>query len=466
MALLSVVEATHNITTKNLNTYQADYFPTSVKSWKKPYKKPVLLNHNSYSGTPVGRIQKAEHTDSVIKKNLQTQRLIIKTTDELVASRILDSTYTTLSIGGSADSAICSICGADILDTGWCGHLKGRKYDGKVCTWLIGVMEYEEISWVNVPADPYAQVIIPDLEAAANGNDESAAFARQLLKEYLEDEPGRRTEFVSKTAAELAKEINDQINSLNTPPADTDSGNVGGTEGSSQQENSNNENRVQNIATFTTTVESLTTELGGIKGEVTDEVISKAIGVVELVVKAISGQIKPEEFMATFTAPANKESLEQVEQRAVTAETALIAADATIVELKDKLNKAEQQTEPLKHQAEQSNKLAQQVAKLARMVAIDRVVDLTIVVEGKSPNDRNTIAESLASKQISDLVADGQSLAEKLPIPQRQQGTAHKDGAGEEEEIETPGGGKNEAISTEAIASSMVAMFSGKNLKS
>lgn len=460
MALVTVVEATHNITTKNLNTYQAEYFPASVKSWRRPYQKPVLLNHNSYSGKPAGRVKKGQVVPSEIKKNLQTQRLFLNITDPDVAAGILDGTYTTLSIGGSAKSAVCSICNTDILDAGWCGHLKGRKYDGKVCTWLIGPMEYEEVSFVNVPADPYAQVLIPDLETAAKEQGESVELARQLLKEYLSENDERRTEGVAKTAAELATEVQEQINSLTSQTGkENDNPNTGQTEGTQTQ--TSPEGDV--VANLTKVVESLTSAIGQIKDEnkPSEEVFTKITGTLESIAKVLSGEMKVDDFMATFQ--SNNEQVQQLETKLTDAETKLAAATADIADLKDKLAKAKKESEPLKQQVEQSQKLAQSVAKLARMVALDRVVDLTIVVEGKSPNDRDSIAASLAGKQLSDLVAEGQALAEKLPIQQRPQGTAEKEGAGGETQTETPGGSQeNKDVDAAKVVETMISMFSGR----
>lgn len=156
--IVTVVEAIHSGLTRNYTFYPADKLEKSVESWTKPYNKPVIKNHNVYT-EPVGRVKSATFKQSQISPDKHTIELELEITDPDTIQKVLDGRYQTLSIGGSTSSAICSICGTDLVRKGYCGHMKGRTYEGKQAYWIIGEMEFDEISWVNVPADRNAQVI-------------------------------------------------------------------------------------------------------------------------------------------------------------------------------------------------------------------------------------------------------------------------------------------------------------------
>lgn len=158
--LIVTVEAIHAGMTKNRTFYPADNLEQSVESWLNPYEKPVLTHHNSYDGEPTGRVIAAEYkAQSLFKPETATIQLTLEITSPDAIQKVLDKRYMTLSIGGSTSKATCSICGKNLVEEGWCGHSKGRKYDGKEAYWIIGLMEFDEISWVNVPADSNAKVV-------------------------------------------------------------------------------------------------------------------------------------------------------------------------------------------------------------------------------------------------------------------------------------------------------------------
>lgn len=154
-----VVEATHTGINRNKVSYSYDKLELSTDSWTNNYEKPVLLNHNSYSGDPLGRVKSAQFKQSQIDPQKHTIQLTLEITNKAAIERFLDGRYKTFSIGGYTDSAKCSVCGKDIINEGWCGHQRGKKYDGKECYWHLGVMDYDEISVVNSPADIHAQAI-------------------------------------------------------------------------------------------------------------------------------------------------------------------------------------------------------------------------------------------------------------------------------------------------------------------
>lgn len=148
--------AIHNGLTRNLTHYTDVALQNSNEAWTKPYEKKVLKNHDIHT-EPLGRIVESEYGfDERAKKNCTY--LVAEITDQDAIQKIRDKRYTTVSVGGSSESVICSICGTNIAKEGWCEHYKGEEYDGKLCFWNIESFEPEEISFVNSPADVYAGV--------------------------------------------------------------------------------------------------------------------------------------------------------------------------------------------------------------------------------------------------------------------------------------------------------------------
>lgn len=166
-----IIEATHTGINRNKVSYSYDKLQLSTDSWTANYNKPVLLNHDSYSD-PLGRVTSTEFKQSQIDPQSHCIQLSLEITNAAAIERFLDGRYKTFSIGGYTDSAVCSICGKDQMVDGWCGHSRGKKYDGKDCYWHLGVMDYDEISVVNSPADVHAQAIsIEAVDANAKPED-------------------------------------------------------------------------------------------------------------------------------------------------------------------------------------------------------------------------------------------------------------------------------------------------------
>lgn len=171
--LYVVVEAIHAGMTKNFTFYPAEKLESSVHTWVTPYPKPVIKNHD-VDTEPLGRVVEAVFKPSALKPSTHTIQLKLHITDPDAIQKILDGRYLTLSIGGSTNEARCSICNKNIVEEGWCGHLRGRKYDGKEAYWIIGDMEFEEISFVNVPADENARIVSIDIpDASPEGRQEA-----------------------------------------------------------------------------------------------------------------------------------------------------------------------------------------------------------------------------------------------------------------------------------------------------
>ena len=169
------VESTHSGVNKNYSNYLPDKMEASAHTWTRDYQKPVLMNHNSSgdcmkdASDPIGRVVDYEFKRSVIDTQRHTILLTMDITDKAAIEKFLDGRYQTFSIGAFVDSITCSICNNDIMNDGFCGHHRGRKYEKKykddadnevtvkeTCIWTMGNFEYDEISVVNSPADPMA----------------------------------------------------------------------------------------------------------------------------------------------------------------------------------------------------------------------------------------------------------------------------------------------------------------------
>lgn len=163
------IEAIHAGATKNWTFYSAEKLKgdpklhSGVYSWSYPYPKPMLKNHDSYKGEPLGRIHQAEF---VVETPRAKRPGIIVTPDILdddAAAKIRDGRYCTVSIGAHTDSITCSICGWDVLNDWECpDHERGKMYDNQTATWILGNLWFDELSFVNVPADQDAMVASVD----------------------------------------------------------------------------------------------------------------------------------------------------------------------------------------------------------------------------------------------------------------------------------------------------------------
>lgn len=168
------IEAIHAGRTRNNNIYPAEklrgdrtfkdangnIMPTGVHSFTQPYPKPMVIDHNPTADNCTGRITNAQFVkDAVTGKEMIV--IIPEITSEDAIQKVKDGRYMTVSVGSETDSAICNICGKDIINEGWCEHDKGQSYDGVVCGWIVGNIWFDECSWVAVPADTTAMVTDP-----------------------------------------------------------------------------------------------------------------------------------------------------------------------------------------------------------------------------------------------------------------------------------------------------------------
>jgi hypothetical protein len=186
------VEATHSgIINKNNFFYIPKGMKNGAKSFIQPFPKPVLVAHNRDQDA-IGRVLKSKYIDypeivTEIKdsnkavdlvdqiidftkskdfkskgyKGLGHIELIVEITDEEAIEKVLDKRYLTVSISGDTTEAVCSICGTDKKNQptdydDQCHHWRGEDYDGQTAFLIAGDMIFDEVSYVNTPADTHA----------------------------------------------------------------------------------------------------------------------------------------------------------------------------------------------------------------------------------------------------------------------------------------------------------------------
>ena len=191
--LLPRIEAIHAGKTRNNTRYLRDKLrgdaelKSGVYSWLQPYAKPVIYNHD-VNTKATGRVYTAAFTEFT-----QAGRpgiiVVPKITDPEAIEGIQGGRLLTVSIGAETDSVTCSICGTDIVNEGYCGHMKGETYDGVTAEWIAGNLWFDELSWVNVPADQDAMIV--DTQSSVligTGNTESKSGIITLGKETFSKE--------------------------------------------------------------------------------------------------------------------------------------------------------------------------------------------------------------------------------------------------------------------------------------
>lgn len=205
-SLLVKVEATHSgIVNGNQRFYRPDRMQDSVYRWTEPGKplKPVLVEHDK-EGAPLGRVHTARYIDlshmyrddvpevgnllfyadattkrldlfksvNLVLDKLQTRddyrglgyiELGMKVTNPDGVRKVLSGEYLTVSVGFQTDQAICSACHTDWAVDDRCEHKLGEMVDGKKMFLIAGNFFYKECSFVNFPADPFAQVLSKEL---------------------------------------------------------------------------------------------------------------------------------------------------------------------------------------------------------------------------------------------------------------------------------------------------------------
>lgn len=160
-ALEIVVDATHGgYVNHNFSFYTKEGMEKGFKSFNTPFPKPVLVEHDD-DKAPIGRVVESEFITLQPAEGAQgepTSKIRIKAviTDADAVQKILDGRFLTVSIAGRPKSApTCSVCSEKVASMWGCenDHARGQVYDGKLCYYIMGELEYSEVSFVNKPAD-------------------------------------------------------------------------------------------------------------------------------------------------------------------------------------------------------------------------------------------------------------------------------------------------------------------------
>jgi len=179
--------------TANNAFYHPKKMLNDMASFTTPYHKPFLLNHD-LEGDPLGRVFSTRYVDlsapyvSQLKlqdylrqdakkkiarlpdglmqellnpkfEGLGYLEVTANITDEKAIEKIADGRYKTVSVAFITDAAVCSICHQDWIADGKCDHTPGEMVDGKPVFIIVGNIRYDEISFVNRPADNLAGVM-------------------------------------------------------------------------------------------------------------------------------------------------------------------------------------------------------------------------------------------------------------------------------------------------------------------
>lgn len=201
------IEATHSGPNHNYCIYYEDSMEKDAETFVNPFKKPILKNHNDYSGEPMGRIQQAWHAPSALTDERSAIHMKVRVTDQEAMPKFLDGRYSTVSIGGTMGTVTCNICGKNILKDGkfkFCGHWRGETYKDQVCYWGAKDITYHEVSTVNNPADDFAQImkvtVVTDKDEK-EGSD-------------MNGSESKATSTDNKNAEDIKKSVCDMIDSL------------------------------------------------------------------------------------------------------------------------------------------------------------------------------------------------------------------------------------------------------------
>ena len=181
--LMVRLNATHSgYINNNKFLYMPSKMRKSVISWTTPYPKPVLKHHETKTDA-IGIIDQAAYFDQEPDpENINSPKgyiqLLANITDEDAIVKISDGRLNTVSVGGGSTECWCSICNQDLANDGICSHTKGKWYqkdeeevEHSECFWLIGCVDYKEVSFVNKPADQHAAVV--NMELSTSGSDGS-----------------------------------------------------------------------------------------------------------------------------------------------------------------------------------------------------------------------------------------------------------------------------------------------------
>ena len=206
LALDVEMEATHSGKNHNYCVYYEDSMEKDAESFVNPFKKPMLKNHNDYSGEPLGRITQSWFGPSALTDERSAIHLKARVTDQDAIPKFLDGRYGTVSIGGTMGTVTCNVCGKTILKDGkfkFCGHWRGESYKDQVCYWGAKDIEYHEVSTVNNPADDYAQIM--KVTVVTDSDDKKDSKEENTMAGTNTD--NRNAEDVKKTVCDMIDQL-------------------------------------------------------------------------------------------------------------------------------------------------------------------------------------------------------------------------------------------------------------------
>jgi hypothetical protein len=397
------IEAIHETLTKNNIFYVGEKLKgdvaflsegkvraTGAYSWTRPYNKPMLINHDTDT-KPLGRIIDAQYLDrtSVGTPGIE---VIAEINDPEAIEMILDGRYYTVSIGADVDAVYCSICGANQMEEG-CEHWKGETYEisGQQikCYWKVGNIWFRELSFVNVPADEFARVIVIDgVKESVNSNEEESNEI------FVIDESARTIKLLIESNDEVVINLNakeagnlDKDNEVNTEEtveqetevksSDTDNDTTTQEESTEVEE----KNSTETVETLTEKVSNLESELSAVK-ESNQKVLESLLTILK-----DAGLIKE-----------NSDSASNSDDDC-----------ANSSEMQEKVNSLEAEVARL---TEENNNLVEQNTNLhseIRTGVIEKIVDLKIAlgrVSEEKREDELTAYESRSMESLNDTLAD------------------------------------------------------------
>lgn len=158
-SIMVEIEGIHSVLTKNLNYYEPNCLQASAPYWTSPYERPVIMHHNEKNGMIIGRIKEAKYIPKNTRSNTPGLLFTCNIGNKEGIEGVQNGTLTTTSIGVIVHDLRCSICGQNLAQEGECEHIKGQRYNDKLCFWIVKEMEPKELSYVIVPSDKYAHNI-------------------------------------------------------------------------------------------------------------------------------------------------------------------------------------------------------------------------------------------------------------------------------------------------------------------
>lgn len=196
--LANEIRATHSGSIVNNRVYPGLFMERATKSWvtpmnggSAPYDKPIMINHDQHDAKSIiGKVKASRYTR--LKNGIEFEKdfrnpstgqdmgsgyilLSGEVVDLDAIQRILDGRYHSVSTGARSKNAYCSICGTDWMTEDHCGHYPGEKYkvhdEEYLCYTVTGMLDYNEVSYIAVPAQPYAITLSAQLKQIADSQE-------------------------------------------------------------------------------------------------------------------------------------------------------------------------------------------------------------------------------------------------------------------------------------------------------